>query len=419
MVGVPLAVVVRTSALPVSAARSSPFSIALYDVGIPFLVSRFLFILITILDPIWVRLFHMPRIPPTATGHWLSDLWYRWDVQWYLRVATDGYRSFAYEHQHQNLAFFPLYPLLIHMLLLVWPWAPVVAAMLIANCCFAAASYYLYRVVALDFGRPLAQRVVWLLALFPTSLFFFSGYSEGLFLLCLVLCFWHLRLGHWWWAGLWGGMAAATRPLGIILVVPFALVWYQAHVGWRGSSRQQLRMLLHRTRSHIHTVLAVSSIPAGLGAYMGYLWLRFGDPMAFSSSQRQWHRTWAWPWQSLSAGITRPLAHMPHLAPIELHAATDTIFALVCLAITVRAVRTLPGVYTAFLCCYWIVMLSTPALLDDVPSPLISVPRFLATAFPLLIFLAGEHRRFWASCAISVPLLVVNTAIFVSGGWVA
>jgi hypothetical protein len=64
-------------------------------------------------------------------------------------------------------------------------------------------------------------------------------------------------------------------------------------------------------------------------------------------------------------------------------------------------------------------VLSTPALLDGVPSPLISVPRFLATAFPLIIFLAGTKRRFTGFCILAVPFLIVNTVIFLSGGWVA
>ena len=107
--------------------------------------------------------------------------------------------------------------------------ASVIAAMLIANVCYVGASYYLYRLVALDHGRAWSVRVIWLLAFFSTSLFLFQGYSEGLFLLCLVLCFYQLRLHHWWRAACWGALATATRPLGIIVIVPFLIYWYQVY----------------------------------------------------------------------------------------------------------------------------------------------------------------------------------------------
>jgi hypothetical protein len=89
------------------------------------------------------------------------------------------------------------------------------------------------------------------------------------------------------------------------------------------------------------------------------------------------------------------------------------------LAISVPATRALPVRYSCYLWLFWLEVLSTPALLDGVPSPLISLPRFLATAFPLIIFLSGTRKRFLISCALSVPLLIFNTIVFLSGGWVA
>jgi hypothetical protein len=226
------------------------------------------------------------------------------------------------------------------------------------------------------------------------------------------MCFYRLRLQQWWWAGLWGGLAAATRPLGIIVIVPFFLCWYQAH------GRPNL-VVGPWLRGHVRELLGAAAIPAGLLGYMAYLWTRFGNPLAFSSSQRSWHRTWAWPWHTLGAALTRPFEHIPNISPIELHGATDTLWCVIFLALTIGAARTLPRPYGVFLWLFWAMVLSTPALLDNAASPLISLPRFLATAFPLLIFLAGTRRRFATACAVSLPLLILNTAIFVSGGWVA
>ena len=64
-------------------------------------------------------------------------------------------------------------------------------------------------------------------------------------------------------------------------------------------------------------------------------------------------------------------------------------------------------------------ILSTPAILDHYGSPLMGLPRYLLAAYPLLIFLAGTTRRAVITAALCLPLLILNTAVYVSGGWVA
>lgn len=421
---------------------------AVKGVLLPWLAIRLLFLLITLTAPAWIAALHIPRVTLAVHDGLPTDRWYRWDALWYMRVATDGYRTVAYANHHLNLAFFPLYPLLLHLWFGVWPWSRVVAAMLVANLCSVAATYYLYRLVRLEYGGEWAGRVTWLLALFPTSLFLFTAYSEGLFLLCLAACFYNLRLQRWWWAALWGALGTLTRPLGIIVVAPYLICWYQIYGhqlrrvvalrAWRAAPhgrklRRRLRVRLaartgrwsaQRAPGAVSTqvlgaLVAVTSVPAAICAYMVYLWARFGNPLAFSESQRSWHRTLAWPWEALQAAVTRPLARLPQVTPDQLHAGLDTLWGVVFLVLTIVAIRELGAVYGSFLTLFWVAVLSTPALLDNAADPLISLPRFLLTAFPLLIFLAATPRRAMIAAAISLPLLILNCAIFVAGGWVA
>ena len=460
-----------------AAARSE----ALRAVLPAFALTRMFFLVITLTASWWSGFAHLPQAALTAHENPLSDRWYRWDAIWYIRVATDGYRTMAYANHHVNLAFFPLYPLLLHAWLSIWPWSRVVAALLLANLCHLVASYLLFKLVRLDYGPAHARRVVWLLALFPTSLFLFAGYSEALFLLCLVGCCYAVRTQRWWHAAICGGLAAATRPLGIILVGPLLIGWYEVQPGALSPSvlvallRERVGLLLRRipgmadwSRLRWSTPAPASSprpafrvdpvtapsgtawvvpyppiegapIPArqargaplraplaliavlstGLLGYACYLWVRFGNPLAFSASQRSWHRTWAWPWQTFGAALTRPFLHPSHPSADELHAALDTGWGVVFLTLTVYAARHLPSAYVAFLWLFWAMVLATPALLDGVPDPLISLPRFLLTAFPLLIVLAATPRRALIAGTLFLPLLGLNTAIFVSGGWVA
>jgi len=396
--------------------------VALRAIIVPFLATRLAFVLISATMPWWAALTKMPRGSPSGFDTGPLGWWSWWDVQWYLRVATDGYRKIPYAHQHLNLAFFPLYPVLEHLGLLIWPWSPVGLAMLIANCCAFGAYYSLYQLAHLELGARGAERAIWLFALFPTSFFLAAGYSEALFVLCSVQCLYRMRLQQWWWAGIWGAAAAATRPLGVILLAPFLISLARSedlHRAKPAGAQSAGKSSSGRVPVFIRSWLAALLLPAGVLAFMIYLQLRFGDPFLFSSSQRSWHRAFAWPWQTLEAAFQRPLAGWPHLVPEQLHAASDTVWALAFLWLTFHANTRLPTAYRAYLWFFWAIVLCTSALLDNVPDPLISLPRFLLSAFPLLFVLAASPRATKVAASIFLPLLVAYTAVFVTGGWVA
>jgi hypothetical protein len=385
----------------------------------PFLASRLVLILVTLAVRWGVGAFHLKQLAPATPADGLWAFWYGWDSVWYLRIATDGYRLQPYSHGHQNLAFFPLYPLALHIWSQWWPWSRATAAMVIANICALGATLYLFRLVRRDRGAQHAQRVVWLFTLFPTSLFLFAGYSESLFLLCLILSFYHARSRQWWWAGLCGGLAAATRSLGVIALAPMLVSWYQAQRARNEDAPVRRTWLFAAWRARDSSLAAIILIPAGLLSYTAYLGVRFGNPLAFSSSQRSWRRTWDWPWHTLALAIRRMQEHLLPFSLDELHACSDVLWSVVFLALTVLATRQLSRPYAIFLWLFWAVVLSTPESLGGSPDVLMSLPRFLLTAFPLLIYLAGTTRRTRIACAISLPLLIVNTAIFTAGGWVA
>ena len=215
-------------------------------------------------------------------------------------------------------------------------------------------------------------------------------------------------------------LAPASSPLsachGDPIIAPFGTAWLVPYPPIEGAPIP----VRHARSGTLCAPLALTAaLSTGLLAYGCYLWVRFGNPLAFSASQRSWHRTWAWPWQTFGAALTRPFLHLSHPSADELHAALDTAWGVVFLTLTVYALRRLPPTYVAFLCLFWAMVLATPALLDGVPDPLISLPRFLLTAFPLLIVLAATRRSALIAGTLFLPLLVLNTVIFVNGGWVA
>ena len=64
--------------------------------------------------------------------------------------------------------------------------------------------------------------MLWLLV-YPFSFFFHSIYAESLFFLLATLALDASARGQRLAAGLWGGLAATTRPMGVLLAP--ALAW--------------------------------------------------------------------------------------------------------------------------------------------------------------------------------------------------
>jgi hypothetical protein len=208
------------------------------------LATRLVFLGLTLLMPLWRAAMGVaPLTVSHATGT-PFDVWNRWDARWYDDLARLGYNLHG-PHDYKNVAFFPLFPLLVRTLhdalALVGrdvlglapkdPFYPpyLVPGMIVANLCAVAALSFFYGYVRLDRDRVTARRAVTLLALSPPSLYTFAAYSESTFLLCALAFFYALRLKRWWQAGLWGWLAAATRPPGVVLVVPFLMAWAEAH----------------------------------------------------------------------------------------------------------------------------------------------------------------------------------------------
>ena len=180
---------------------------------------------------------------------------------------------------YKNVAFFPLFPLLIRtthdaiavVARAVTGWIPpdgtfppyLWAGLLVANLCTAGALVFLYGLVRLDYGRAVARRTVTLLSLSPMSFFLFAAYSEGAFLLCAAGCFYMLRQQRWWQAGLWGLLAAATRPPGAVLVVPFLMTWAQVHPVVTRLLAARLRLTYRRLTAPLRLRLQGAEATAG------------------------------------------------------------------------------------------------------------------------------------------------------------
>jgi len=435
-------------------------------VGLPLLLSRLLLAACTLTAPQWriavpdPDAFHSraPRV-----GGPLLSRWDNWDAVWYLRMAGNGpqmgYSRYTEDpvHHFGAFAFFPLYPLTVRAAATVAPGALdavpaggatrpglLVVALVVANAAFALALLALYALAAARAGPAVARRAVWLLCLFPTTVFFSAPYSESLFLLWLVLFFLALDRRRWWLAGLCGALAAATRSLGAALVVPYLVAWWQATRGYPltlhpslppggegEGARPRSRIWLPRTQWR--GALPIILIPLGLVGYMVYLKLAWGDPFIFARVQKAWGRSVAAPWVGIvdglwyslrpwreSIGPGSPLGHWQALTQPDWRGLTDALYATVFLALTALAWRGMGWVGRSYAVVFWLVTLCEPQLIDLKlhPDTLISTPRFLLALLPLWLWLARSRGRALAVAVPSFFVLLFYAARWVNGAWI-
>jgi hypothetical protein len=236
-----------------------------------------------------------------APGGPLIDSWLQWDATKYLNLAQVGYGS-----PPQDIAFFPLFPLLVHAVDVVLPGNFLVAGLVVTNLAAYGALVLLHRLVATDFDLLLADRTIYLLGVFPTAYFLAAPYNHSLFLVLVLGCLYAIRRRAWWVAGALGALASGTRITGIFLVGPF--VWeYLRLRGWTGGVRGS--GLLVAARRVRFDALAVVVVPIGLIAFSAFCAVRYGDPLAFSHAQSYWAKHVSWPGYTLWEALRQLAEH--------------------------------------------------------------------------------------------------------------
>ena len=146
--------------------------------------------------------------------------WANFDGEHYISIAQHGYGL-------GEQAFFPLYPVLIKMIAFLFlEYTSVVHAvgLVISNISFFIGLIGFYKLIKIDFSNKIAKICIVLLLLFPTSFYFGSTYTEGLFFSLIVWSFYFARKENWLSASILGMFASATRVLGVLLAPAFALM---------------------------------------------------------------------------------------------------------------------------------------------------------------------------------------------------
>ncbi|HLF25148.1 MAG TPA: mannosyltransferase family protein [Anaerolineae bacterium] len=331
-----------------------------------------------------------------AFGHW-----YRWDAIWYGSIARDGYEYFG-EREASNVAFFPLFPLVDGLIQRLTGLPVEVAGPLVSTALAFAACLVLYRLVLRETDNTeVASRAVAYWLAFPAAYYLAIGYSEALYALCVLAAFWWAREGRWGWCGVAAFLAALARLHGALLIVPLGYEYLRQR-GFR----------IRDLRADAATLLAA---PLGVLTFMGYLGLRFGQPLAYFEIQALFFKGIraeafpTFPGATLARYLHGALTNPPSTEGVIVVGAM-----ILLLILTLEAWARLPRVYGVY-------MLSV-ALFSLLSGDLISMPRFVVPMFPGFIALAQVGHHPWADRAIllvSALLQGVLVLLFTNGYWIA
>jgi Gpi18-like mannosyltransferase len=382
-----------------------------------FLITRFIFLLLSYFGGV---LFFVKNYAATVIPfHEILYRWYYWDAIRFATIATHGYPTPDYA------AFFPLFPTLVHIFAVLTHRDVLEASMFISNVAFLGVLIVLYRFVTIEFDKDTAQRTVLYISIFPTALFFFAGYNESLFLLLTLLCFYTVRRGSWWLAGLFGLLATLTRSSGIFLALVF--VWEYLRQNWPLLREEWQYKELSRMVRPLANLTAMLLIPLGLAIYSFGLYRRFHDPLAFIHAQSNWR-------QGLTFPLYAPLATLKKLVTLPLFSFTTAhniidltatvLFATLIIMCFFGPYRLNRSQWTLPL--FGLLILITTMLYPNLPraggiyDPLASTQRLVLEAFVGFIILARLGRRPWFHqlyLLISLPMLAFLTLQFMTGHW--
>jgi hypothetical protein len=292
---------------------------------------------------------------------WL-DFWGVWDSRWYMDIAQNGYSTLAKlpEFPEQtNFPFFPLYPVLMRLLGNALGGHYFVAGLLISNGCLLLSGYVLYRLVDKQWGQKIALRSLKYLFLFPVSFILSGVFTESLYLLLSLLCFYGAKRRNWWLAGVCGALLSATRSLGVLIALPLLFEYLQS-----------IDFKVDKIRLNSLFLLLV---PLGLMAFSWHNYQITGDFLFFKTNQVAWDREFMNPvaalWQAFAEGVGEP----------SVKKLVECAFFVVAFILL-----TVFGKTIGF--SYW--LLGMYSLVIPLSAGIASMPRFTLPVFPLFIILA-------------------------------
>lgn len=375
-----------------AAVRSNTMRVALLALGVKIVLLVYAWLA-------YVAVKQEERVVPTDPGtdvNWLR-IWSQWDVGMFIRIADGGYVP----DDAARSSVFPLMPYLMRALS-YFTENSFTSGFIISNVAMIGAAVLLYKLALLlmkDEGT--AYRAAFYSLIFPAAFYTSTAYSEGLYLALTLATFYLMERRRWLWSGVAGAMVAATRSVGVFIVVPLAWaylmeVWRKRRLDWGA----------------LMPVLVVG----GLLAVMAVLYIKTGDPFHFVKGYAEWGRKDV-PNPILAFWRGFEVLTWQHIVPgFEENWTTNALnfgAGVLWVILTVFVFRTLGVTYGLYCVIGLIVPLLTSPMGD---RPVSAMLRYVHVLFPGLIILAHWGRSRTVDSLITTTFLLLLgllTALFV------
>jgi len=332
----------------------------------------------------------------TTIGNVLTS----WDGRWYLELIRSGYpdsipAGITYEQLEARAAFFPVYPWTVRIVDVVLPGGDTFAALFV-NFVLGAVAVVLVGLIARRlYSISVAARAMTLFAIFPGSFVLSFAYSEATLIVLAAACLLLLLDERWLLAGLAAAVATGARPNGIALVAACAVA---------------SALAIRRSRDW-WSLLAPALAPLGFVAFQLFVDRATGERGAWFRVQRE---AWA---EGTSFGYTA-LENTFGFLTNPLGSPTDALTALTVAALVGSAYCAWKARLSLVLTAYSAIVVA----LMLAPETVTARPRFMFTAFPLLIAVAAwwpdpdrdgadHHRASWDHIGWDLTLVLCGAGL--------
>ncbi|MEU8432387.1 hypothetical protein AB0F18_05665 [Streptomyces sp. NPDC029216] len=298
-----------------------------------------------------------------------------WDSYWYLSIATNGYGRTqmwpASDSIQSDYAFFPLYPVLVHL-----TGGGPVAALAVAWTASAVAAVGVYRIGERLLGARAGVLLVALWASLPHAVVLSLGYTEPLLCALAAWALYALLRERWLWAASLAVLAGLTRPTGIAVAAAVSVV--------------ALREVLRGSRAPAVWAAGLLA-PAGWAAYVVSVGVRRHELLGYFTVQRQWGSHF-----DFGAGTAKVVSKVLTGGDVTIPVAMTvaTLAAAVLFAVFLLLERA-PLALLAYTAMLLVITIGGAGFFE-------SKPRFLLPAFPLLLPLAAAMAKARPRTAVAV-----------------
>lgn len=334
--------------------------------------------------------FYLSNLSEPSLKFFSESIWWRWDSSWYGSIVNHGY--YLRPGLQSNTTFFPLYPLLWKAVMTITGFSNYLSAMLVSNSLALGGFLLFYRWGEIKWNKKTAKLALIALAVFPTSFFLISVYSESTLFILVSLTFLLAERGDFKWAALAALLAGVARPVGIFLWP--ILIWFW----WSKSKGKNI------SKSDLFTLLVLP--PLGLLFFSLYMWQQVGTPWVWLQEQGSYGRSIESPIKLLYAYIIN-IFKLEKFWVLHFFEMTALLFAVVCLP-------KLKKIHPAY--AFFVILNLLPSLFSNT---LMSLHRFILPIIPLFIVVAHRKRvLYYSYLLICCTLLIFCVNQFINNKWV-